>query len=251
MPKWLSIMCSSILAISLLVGCATEEEARTDINEIDTERLSTEYNQNELRQETPPPVNRFDVQGEVRKFTVPGGEMERYDINPEQFDLYPNRDTKQRMDKQPQYDQREVPGSQESNQKQEDTEEADTFVKQVVDLTNKERKKQGLPKLQSFDDLAFVAKKKSEDMAENEYFAHNSPTYGTPFEMMKNFGIDYKSAAENIAAGQQSPDEVVQNWMDSAGHRKNILNKNVTHIGVGVERGGKMGIYWTQMFIQK
>ncbi|WP_242664935.1 CAP domain-containing protein, partial [Geobacillus zalihae] len=82
----------------------------------------------------------------------------------------------------------------------------------------------------------------------NHYFSHNSPTYGSPFEMMKKFGISYTAAGENIAKGQRTPQEVVNAWMNSEGHRANILNKNFTHIGVGFEENGYI---WTQQFIRK
>lgn len=85
-------------------------------------------------------------------------------------------------------------------------------------------------------------------MQKNNYFDHNSPTYGSPFDMMKKFGISYKSAGENIAQGQRTPEEVVQAWMNSAGHRANILNNGFTHIGVGYVENGN---YWTQQFITK
>jgi uncharacterized YkwD family protein len=126
----------------------------------------------------------------------------------------------------------------------------DERVQQVIDLTNNERKKNGLPALKPHAELSNVARIKSEDMVNKNYFSHTSPTYGSPFEMMENFGIDYSTAAENIAAGQETPQEVVQAWMDSPGHRKNILNKSVTHIGVGIAEDGGMGKYWTQMFIK-
>ena len=80
------------------------------------------------------------------------------------------------------------------------------------------------------------------------YFSHTSPTYGSPFDMMKKFGITYRSAGENIAMGQRTPEEVVKAWMNSEGHRKNILNSSFTHIGVGHVASGN---YWTQMFIGK
>jgi len=89
------------------------------------------------------------------------------------------------------------------------------------------------------------------DMRDKNYFSHQSPTYGSPFSMMKNFGISYRTAGENIAAGQQTPQEVVTAWMNSPGHRANILNKSFTHIGVGYAKGGSYGHYWTQMFIGK
>ncbi|MFD1017613.1 SafA/ExsA family spore coat assembly protein [Thalassobacillus hwangdonensis] len=122
---------------------------------------------------------------------------------------------------------------------------------QVIDLTNQERASQGLPALKKDWQLSRVARYKSRDMAKNNYFSHTSPTYGSPFQMMRNFNINYRAAAENIAAGQRTPQQVVQEWMNSPGHRKNILNRNVTHIGVGYATGGSYGTYWTQMFISK
>ncbi|WP_027408256.1 SafA/ExsA family spore coat assembly protein [Anoxybacteroides tepidamans] len=122
---------------------------------------------------------------------------------------------------------------------------------EVVRLTNQQRAKYGLPPLQLDWELARVARYKSADMRDKNYFSHQSPTYGSPFTMMKNFGINYRTAGENIAAGQQTPQEVVNAWMNSAGHRANILNKDFTHIGVGYAKGGSYGHYWTQMFIAK
>ncbi|MBB3869575.1 sporulation protein [Parageobacillus toebii NBRC 107807] len=122
------------------------------------------------------------------------------------------------------------------------------YEQQVVDLTNKERAKYGLPPLKVDLALSKVAREKSRDMAVNHYFSHNSPTYGSPFEMMRKFGISYTAAGENIAKGQRTPQEVVAAWMNSPGHRANILNKNYTHIGVGFEENGYI---WTQQFIRK
>ncbi|MBB5323809.1 putative YkwD family protein/spore coat assembly protein SafA [Anoxybacillus tepidamans] len=122
---------------------------------------------------------------------------------------------------------------------------------EVVRLTNQQRAKYGLPPLQIDWQLARVARYKSADMRNKNYFSHQSPTYGSPFTMIKNFGISYRTAAENIAAGQQTPQEVINAWMNSPGHRANILNKDFTHIGVGYAKGGSYGHYWTQMFIGK
>jgi uncharacterized YkwD family protein/spore coat assembly protein SafA len=122
---------------------------------------------------------------------------------------------------------------------------------EVVRLTNEQRAKYGLPPLKMDWQLARVARYKSADMRDKNYFQHNSPTYGSPFTMMRNFGIQYRTAGENIAAGQRTPQEVVNAWMNSPGHRANILNKNFTHIGVGYAKGGSYGHYWTQMFIGK
>jgi uncharacterized YkwD family protein len=122
------------------------------------------------------------------------------------------------------------------------------FEQQVVELTNQERAKNGLPALKLDIELSKVARDKSKDMQTKNYFSHTSPTYGSPFDMMKTYGISYKAAGENIAMGQRSPEEVVQAWMNSQGHRENIMNPNFTHIGVGHVASGN---YWTQMFIGK
>lgn len=121
-------------------------------------------------------------------------------------------------------------------------------VQQVIDLTNAERKKNGLPALTADAKLNSVAQTKSSDMQKNNYFSHTSPTYGSPFDMMRDQGVSYKSAGENIAQGQRTPQEVVQAWMNSEGHRRNILNSNYNHIGVGFD---STGYHWTQMFIEK
>ncbi|MER2170701.1 MAG: CAP domain-containing protein, partial [Psychrobacillus psychrodurans] len=123
-----------------------------------------------------------------------------------------------------------------------------SVIQQVVDLTNAERAKEGLAPLKIDSALTKSAQLKSQDMKDNNYFSHTSPTYGSPFDQMKTLGISYKSAAENIAMGQRSPQEVVQGWMNSAGHRANIMNGSYTHIGVGLSDSG---YYWTQQFISK
>ena len=119
---------------------------------------------------------------------------------------------------------------------------------QVLDLVNKERAANGLKALQMDWQVARVAEHKSQDMAAKNYFDHTSPTYGSPFDMLKSYGISYKSAGENIAKGQKSAQEVVTAWMNSSGHRANILNSSYTHMGVGYVSNGNI---WTQLFIQK
>ncbi|QDI92457.1 hypothetical protein EPH95_15680 [Salicibibacter halophilus] len=123
------------------------------------------------------------------------------------------------------------------------------FEQEVIRLTNEEREAQGLEPLEADSEVSDVARVKSEDMRDNDYFSHDSPTYGSPFDMMDEYGLDYMGAGENIAAGQTSPEQVVEGWMDSDGHRANILNEDYTHIGVGHAEGGSYGEYWTQMFI--
>lgn len=122
------------------------------------------------------------------------------------------------------------------------------YESEVVRLVNVERRKNGLSELTHDWQLSRVARYKSQDMKDKNYFAHTSPTYGSPFQMIKSFGISYKSAGENIAKGYASPKAVVDGWMNSPGHRANILNSSFTHIGVGYVAGEN---YWTQMFISK
>ncbi|MGG1674830.1 CAP domain-containing protein [Neobacillus sp. NRS-1170] len=122
------------------------------------------------------------------------------------------------------------------------------YEQKVVDLTNQERAKNGLPALKVDVTLSKMAHEKSRDMSANGYFSHTSPTYGSPFDMMKKYGISYHYAGENIAMGQRTPEEVVNAWMNSEGHRKNILSPNYNYIGVGYVSQGN---YWTQEFIGK
>lgn len=122
---------------------------------------------------------------------------------------------------------------------------------QVLSIVNQERAKAGLKPLEMDWELERVARTKSQDMADKGYFSHQSPTYGSPFDMMKQFGINYRSAGENIASGQTTPQDVMVSWMNSQGHRENILKPEYTHIGVGYYRGGSYGHMWTQMFITK
>ena len=122
------------------------------------------------------------------------------------------------------------------------------YEQEVIRLVNAERAKKGLKALTYDWQLARVARYKSQDMRDNRYFSHASPVYGSPFQMIKSFGISYRSAGENIARGQATPQAVVNAWMNSSGHRANILNASYTHIGVGYVADGR---YWTQMFIGK
>lgn len=121
-----------------------------------------------------------------------------------------------------------------------------SFEAQVAKLVNEQRAANGLTPLTLSTELSNVARTKSRDMHDNNYFSHTSPTYGSPFDMLKSFGISYRAAGENIAMGYASPEAVVTAWMNSAGHRANILNASYTQIGVGYVADGN---YWTQEFI--
>ncbi len=120
-----------------------------------------------------------------------------------------------------------------------------SYEQQVVVLVNEQRAANGLAPLTLNEKLSDVARAKSQDMHDNNYFSHTSPTYGSPFDMLKTFGISYRAAGENIAMGYATPQAVVNGWMNSAGHRANILNGSYTQIGVGYVADGH---YWTQLF---
>ena len=118
---------------------------------------------------------------------------------------------------------------------------------EVLRLVNIERQKAGLSPFKLSAELSHVARDKSKDMAHNNYFAHQSPTHGSPFDMMRAYGINYRTAGENIAKGYNSAASVVNGWMNSPGHRANILNASFGTLGVGYYNH-KGTAYWTQMF---
>lgn len=122
---------------------------------------------------------------------------------------------------------------------------------QAFNLVNEEREKHGLSPLKYSKELEAVAYAHSKDMAEKNFFSHTNLEGLSPFDRMRNAGLSYSYAAENIAAGQTTAAAVMNSWMNSDGHRKNILNPNLTEIGIGVANGGSYGIYWTQLFRSK
>ncbi|MCG0278705.1 MAG: CAP domain-containing protein [Thermanaeromonas sp.] len=123
------------------------------------------------------------------------------------------------------------------------------YEQRVVELVNAERVKAGLKPLQVDLELSRVARLKAEDMRDKNYFSHDSPTYGSFAEMIRRFGIPYRTAGENIAAGYRNPEAVVAAWMASPGHKSNILNPAFTALGVGYASGGSYGHYWVQLFV--
>ncbi|WP_010274151.1 CAP domain-containing protein [Paenibacillus senegalensis] len=106
------------------------------------------------------------------------------------------------------------------------------LAQEVARLVNEERAKAGLGPLTLDADLSNMALDKAKDMYHNNYFSHNSPTYGSPFDMMNQYNIPYSYAGENIAKGQRTAEQVMNDWMNSEGHKKNILGPNFTKIGV-------------------
>ena len=130
------------------------------------------------------------------------------------------------------------------------TSQLTTDEKEVFDLINAKRVANGLSPLKIDDELQNVARIKAQDMVNNNYFSHTSPTYGSPFDMMKKFGISYKTAGENIA-GNSTNSGAVDAWMNSEGHRANILNSSFNYTGIGVVKSSKYGKVYVQMFIGK
>lgn len=122
--------------------------------------------------------------------------------------------------------------------------------KEVFDLINKQRTNNGLPALKNDSEVQRIARIKAQDMVDNNYFSHNSPTYGSPFDMLKSFKVSYKTAGENIAANSSNSSAVTA-WMNSSGHKANILNSSFNYTGIGVVSSTRYGKMYVQMFIGK
>ena len=125
-----------------------------------------------------------------------------------------------------------------------------TDEKEVFDLINNQRTQNGLSALKLDTETLRVARVKAQDMVDNNYFSHNSPTYGLPYQMLNSFKISYKTAGENIA-GNSSNSAAVTAWMNSSGHKANILNSSFNYTGIGVVKGSKYGKIYVQLFLGK
>ena len=120
----------------------------------------------------------------------------------------------------------------------------------MVNLINEERRQNGLSPLQVDSKVTSVARKKAQDMVKNNYFSHYSPTYGSPFDMLDRFGVEYLHAGENLAANS-SVQRAHSSLMNSSGHRQNILSKKFSKIGVGIKKSNKYGYIFVQIFINQ
>ncbi|WP_232824069.1 MULTISPECIES: CAP domain-containing protein [Paraliobacillus] len=220
---------STLICFVILAGCGNQQAEQIERNPAENTDMTTDQISFGGGDETSRDSDRHSTR--TPKFPIPGKEQNIFTTEPEQA-------TDEGIRTTPEETEQDEATNQSSSQ----------FQTEVTNLTNKEREKNGLAKLEIDNAVENVAQKKSEDMATNNYFSHTSPTYGSPFEMLQQFEVDYTTAAENIASGQKSPEEVVTGWMNSPGHRKNILNEKVTHIGVGYAENGS---YWTQLFIGK
>lgn len=127
------------------------------------------------------------------------------------------------------------------------TSAASSPEQQLLSLLNRERTQRGLRALQSDSTLISVARLKSNDMVSRNYFSHTSPTYGSPAQMLTRYNVRYSTFGENIAKAGDAT-RIHSMWMNSAGHRANILNPKFTHVGIGTAMNGA-GYAATQIFI--
>ncbi len=141
-------------------------------------------------------------------------------------------------------------GGSTNNSESQTTSSMNSDEKEVFNLINTQRTNNGLSALKVDDEVQRVARIKAEDMVSNNYFSHNSPIYGSPFDMLKSFKISYKTAGENIAANS-SNSGAVTSWMNSSGHKANILNSSFNYTGIGVVSSSKYGKIFVQIFIGK
>ena len=143
-----------------------------------------------------------------------------------------------------------TPAEEETPAEDAGSEPADTvaaYEQEVFDLVNQIREENGLEPFVYNETLAGTARAHSQDMIDRNFFSHTNPDGEDPFDRMRDNGLSFSMAAENIAAGQRTPEEVVNSWMNSEGHRANILG-GCEELGVGLALGGSYGYYWTQCF---
>lgn len=120
----------------------------------------------------------------------------------------------------------------------------------MLDIINAQRKNAGVKALEIDAALQKVAQIKAKDLADNDYFDHKSPTYGSPFDLMRRSGIAFKSAGENLS-GNESVKAAVSAWMDNNNHSANILNANYKYVGIGMADDEKYGKVYVAEFIEK
>lgn len=184
----------------------------------------------------PPPVQKPEVEKpeankpEVEKPEIEKPEVEKPEVNKPEVN-------------KPEAEKPVTPGDNKPTTPQDNNNANSDFASQVIDLVNQERANAGLQPLKSDAQLNKVAMIKAKDMNDNNYFDHQSPTLGSPFDLMRAQGVNFNTAGENIAKGQRNPQEVMNAWMNSDGHRKNILNSSFTSIGVAYYNG-----VWVQSF---
>lgn len=126
---------------------------------------------------------------------------------------------------------------------------AASWKAEVLRLVNRERSNRGLPTLSRSDTLENQAEQYACEMIQDDFFAHVNPVTGSTLaQRAGEFRYNYYVIGENLAAGQTSPEQVVLDWMNSPGHRANILDERFIEIGIAVRAGGTYGLYWVQEF---
>ena len=123
-------------------------------------------------------------------------------------------------------------------------------IDETFNLVNQQRINNGLPALKIDYEVQRIARIKAQDMVDRNYFSHTSPTYGSPFDMLNSFKVSYSTAGENLA-GNSSNSAAVNAWMNSSGHKANILNSSYNYTGIGVISSPKYGKIYVQMFMGK
>ncbi|MFW6287756.1 MAG: CAP domain-containing protein [bacterium] len=187
---------------------------------------------------SPPPEESPEERDELNEVDEVDDEEERAAERPTPVPIpeqTPEADPEESIET-PEQDQRNERSGQERNQES-----------QLINLINRERRRYDLPDLEEDIELSRVARVKAQDMIDNNYFSHNSPTYGSPFDMINEYDIDYQYAGENLAKNM-SVEQAHQSLMDSSGHRKNILSPDFTHLGVGI-KPAEHGFIYVEMFI--
>lgn len=119
---------------------------------------------------------------------------------------------------------------------------------ETLNLVNQYRKQNGLEELKALSNLQEVAKIKANDLVKNKYFSHNSPSLGTPFEMLEQNGVKYTVAGENLA-GNMNPEKAVEAWINSTPHRENMLESKFEYTGICVIESPVYGKVFVQLFI--
>ncbi|KGA96581.1 hypothetical protein AJ85_18730 [Alkalihalobacillus alcalophilus ATCC 27647 = CGMCC 1.3604] len=198
--------------------------------------------QPEKEETTPQPEPQPEVE-EPKEEVQPEEEKQ-----PEQ-EVAPKPEEEKQPEPQPEVEQpkEEQPTIEEQPEEQEQKASVSAEEQQMVDLVNQERQQRGLAPLKINEELTKVARVKAQDMIDNNYFDHQSPTYGSPFDMLQHFGVSYRTAGENLA-GNQTVGAAHQALMNSQGHRENILNSNYTEVGIGIIDGGPYGKMFVQLF---
>lgn len=125
------------------------------------------------------------------------------------------------------------------------------WTNKVIELVNAERNKQGLPALKADKQLAQLAVVKANDMFDHHYFEHYSPNYGYAWDLAGLFDYSFTTIGENIARNYKTPESVVQAWLKSPSHKKNILNDTYTNIGIACLSNDNGEYYWVQLFSSK